>query len=128
MKNSNENEAHIFDEADYRREAVPSTQFLQASILESAKQTPQHNVSDRRFPTSLVSPRRLFSWPPSLFQSAIMLSFMFVFSGSLLFIGAGDQHQGADAEQRAAVEVFSENDLDWQELLLIEDELLFAQL
>jgi len=128
MKNTNESETHFFDAVDYPREAVPNTQFLQAAILESAKQTPQHKASDARHSASSAFLRKIFFWPPSLLQSAVMLSFMLIFSGGLLFIGDDGQYQGFDSEQKITIEAFSENDLDWQELLLIEDELLFAQL
>lgn len=125
MKDTNQSGTHFFDEADYQREVVPSTQSLQASILERAKKTSQHIAADKPYSTSLG---KLFLWPPSLLQSAVMLSFMLVFSAGLFFIGVDDQHQGISKEQKIAFEAFSENDLDWHELMLIDDELLFAQL
>lgn len=128
MKNTNQSETHFFDGADYQREVVPDTQSLQTSILESAKRTPQHNASDKRYSASSASLRRLFFWPPSLLQSTVMLSFMLIFSVGLFFIGIGGQDQRIDTDQKIAIEAFSENDLDWQELMLIDDELLFAQL
>jgi hypothetical protein len=128
MKDTNQSRTHFFDEADYQREVVPSTQSLQASILERAKPTSQHIAADKPYSTSLTSLGKLFLWPPSLLQSAVMLSFMLVFSAGLYFIGVDDQHQGIDAEQKLVFEAFSENDLDWHELMLIDDELLFAQL
>jgi hypothetical protein len=128
MKNTNQSETHFFDDADYQREIVPSTQSLQASILESAKQTPQHIASDKPYLASLFRLRRLVFWPPSLLQSTAMLSFMLIFLVGLLFIGIGDQNQVFEIEQKIVFEAFSENDLDWQELMLIDDELLFAQL
>ena len=128
MKNSDENKTHFFVGADYQRKAVPSTHALQTSILEIAKRTPQHDASEKSRPAPAASTARFFSWPPSFLQSAAMATFVLIFSVGLSFIGTGDQQQGIDTKQKIVFEAFSENDLDWQELMLIDDELLFAQL
>ncbi|MBL4674005.1 MAG: hypothetical protein JKX81_17215 [Arenicella sp.] len=128
MKSTNENETHIFAEVDYQREVVPSTRSLQASILESAKRTPQYSAAEKLYPVLAASPRRFFLWPPSLLQSTVMAAFVLIFSVGLFLIGVGDQHLGIDTDQKIAFDAFSENDLDWQELMLIDDELLFDQL
>ena len=126
MKNSNETPSFVV--ADYQRKVVPSTLSLQASILESAKRTPQHRASDTLYSVPAASLGRLFFWPPSSWQSTVVASCMLIFAVGLFFIGVGDQHQWIDTEQEIAFEAFSENDLDWQELMLINDELLFSQL
>jgi hypothetical protein len=128
MKSTNENETHVFGEAYYPRELVPSTQSLQTSIIETAKQMPQYDAVDKPYSPPLTLLRKLSLWPPSFLQSATMLSFIFIVSGGLFFVATGDQPQTIDTKQKFAFEAFSENDLDWHELMLIDDELLFAQL
>jgi len=119
MRNNKQNKVDEFSVNDYPRDAVPSTESLQRSIIERAKQFPQQasivEVARLKRRSGVLFP----SFRP-IFHSALLASVVLVAVVGLFAIS------GNDAE--IVTDVLSENDLEWQELMLIEDDLLFAQL
>ena len=119
MKNDKFEDVNEFQIESYHRVPVPKTIALQASIIARAKLTPQGVT-----PTNEVTLQKRFkaflSELPPLFRSAAIASAVCAMIGVVLFMGRYDSSLAPDS--------FSENDLEWQELMLMEDELLFAQL
>lgn len=121
MKNDKFEDVNEFQIERYHRVPVPKTIALQASIIERAKLTHQGAAPT---PTNEVTAQKGFKAfilrLPPLFRSAAIASVACVMIGAVFFIGRYDSSLAPDR--------FSENDLEWQELMLMEDELLFAQL
>ncbi len=119
MKNSEKNTVDEFSVNDYPRGSVPSTESLQRSIIERAKHIPQQ-VSPEEVARLKRRPGSLFPSFRPIFHSALLASVGLVAVVGLFAISGNDTEVVTD--------VLSENDLEWQELMLIEDDLLFAQL
>jgi len=119
VKNSNDSRLEAFEDGDFRRQSVPNTQALQTSIIDTAKKLPQQ-PSSMQASRSMPALRELFSWYKPVLHSTAIAAVMVVAIIGLFAVDFSD-HQPSP-------EIFSEHDLDWQELMLIEDDLLFSQL
>lgn len=114
MITNKDEHADGFLAAAYQRQSMISTLDLQASIIEAAKETPQiTNI------TVLRANKKRF-WLRPLFASMTFVSL-------LLVVGVG-LFDFSLSGSNVPLDTYSESDLEWQELMLINDELLFAQL
>ncbi len=117
MKTSNDNSTHISISEAYPREPVPNVDGLKMSIIEGAKNLSQES------PTNLVSrPTKTRLGKFRLVLPSLAISVV------LLLITVGFLNLEVDQDTRPSLDIVSESELDWQELMLIEDELLFAGL
>lgn len=119
MKNLNQDSVSLFEPSDYQREAIPDTRRLQGVILESAKLIPQE-VAPLTTLGSDTTPTSLFSWFKPIFRSTALATIFIAAVFSLLTIDFNRNDISPDR--------FTESDIEWQELMLINDELLFAQI
>ena len=119
MKTSKDSSADTFDRTHFSREPVPNSQMLQASIIDNAKRMTQQAPSkDQSLP--IANPARFFAWyRPALYSTAL---------AAMLLITIVSLSPFDFSDPDTPLDTYSENDLDWQELMLIEDEFLFAQL
>lgn len=114
MITSKDDHSGAFLEADYQRKAVIGTLSLQASIIEAAKETPQIINT-----VELQAGKKHF-WLRPAFALMAFASLLLVVGVSLFDLSFSSNNLSLDT--------YSESDLEWQELMLIDDELLFAQL
>jgi len=97
------------------RESLPGTQALKESILNQTKDLPQESYGDEEY--EVVKHRR-FLWP-SLIASAACLAMIAVMVNFL---------EPAEPSLLPTKGFVSAEDMEFQELMLLQDELIFAQL
>ena len=115
------NPSHLFSDNAFKRESVPNTDALKRAIIESAKDLPQQVPSYvARAGDTLPLLRFRFR---SMFLPAVVASLAFI---AVAGVFSFNLDQG-DSPNKTPM-VAGEGDFDWQELVLIEDELLFASL
>ena len=109
------------EETDLTRLPVPNTTALQASIISSVEGMPQH----RQFSTQDVNPSN--RWSRSFrFALPLALCSIVVFAAVVSpsrWIGG---ESGSDSELNQPL--LSDENLDWQQIMRIEDEWLLADL
>ena len=113
MITTKDDHPNAFSKADYRRQPVANTLALQNSILEAARETPQIINS-----VPLNAGKKSF-WLRPVFGSM-------AFATLLIVVGVG-LFDFSLSTNNAPLDAYTESDLQWQELMLIEDELFFAQ-
>lgn len=98
----------------YKRAPIPNTDALKSSIIQNAKGLPQQAPSFGSRSSKFLAKYRL------AFGSAVAFCVLFLAVINLSEFYVGDQIE--------PLITLSEADLDWQELMLVDDELLFASL